>query len=99
LLLSRGARSVLVTLGREGSLLVANSGTAHQPAFQVDAVDTTAAGDAFTGAYVVALLDGADSRASLRFASATAAIKVTRHGAQPGLPSRREVQDFLAANP
>jgi ribokinase len=95
-LLARGARSVLVTLGREGSLLVAHESTTHMPAFAVEAVDTTAAGDAFTGAYVVALLDGLDSRACLRFASAAAAIKVTRHGAQPGLPSRREVEDFLA---
>jgi ribokinase len=98
LLLARGAHSALVTLGREGSLLVANEGTTYMPAFAVEAVDTTAAGDAFTGAYVVALLDGSDPRACLRFASAAAAIKVTRYGAQPGFPSRREVEDFLAAN-
>jgi ribokinase len=88
----------LVTLGREGSLLVESESTTYMSAFAVEAVDSTAAGDAFTGAYVVALLDGLDSRACLRFASAAAAIKVTRRGAQPGLPSRGEVEDFLATN-
>lgn len=98
LLLARGPLSVLVTLGREGSLLVAHEGTTYMPAYAVEAADTTAAGDAFTGAYVVALLDGYDPRTCLRFASAAAAIKVTRHGAQPGLPSRPEVEAFLEAN-
>ncbi|MDQ3707272.1 MAG: ribokinase [Chloroflexota bacterium] len=97
-LLARGVESVLVTLGRKGSMLVTNQGTTQMPAFEVEAVDSTAAGDAFTAAYVLALLEGFDSRSCLRFASAAAAIKVTRRGAQPGLASRLEVEDFLAAN-
>ncbi|MDQ3930329.1 MAG: ribokinase [Chloroflexota bacterium] len=95
-LLARGVGSVLVTLGREGSFLATRQGTVYMPAFQVEAVDTTAAGDAFTAAYVMSLLEGLDSLACLRFASAAAAIKVTRRGAQTGLPSRKEVEDFLA---
>ncbi|MEA2573066.1 MAG: ribokinase [Chloroflexia bacterium] len=95
-LLARGVRSVLVTLGKEGSMLVESGGATYMPAFEVEAVDSTAAGDAFTAAYVVALLEGLDSRACLRFASAAAAIKVTRRGAQTGLASRLEVEDFLA---
>jgi ribokinase len=97
-LLARGVQSVVVTLGREGSLLVTHEGTIFMSAFGVEAVDSTAAGDAFAAAYVVALLEGLDSRSCLRFASAAAAIKVTRPGAQPGLASRSEVEDFVASN-
>lgn len=94
-LLTRGPREVLVTLGREGCLLAGREGSIRVPAFQVDAVDTTAAGDTFTAAYAVALLEGRDPKARLRFASASAAVKVTRAGAQPGMPSRSDVEEFL----
>jgi ribokinase len=96
-LLERGPHSVLVTLGPEGSLLVEQHAATFVPAFKVEAVDTTAAGDAFTAAYAVALLEGWDPEARLRFAGAAAAIKVTRQGAQPGMPARHEVDEFLAS--
>jgi ribokinase len=59
-------------------------------------VDTTGAGDAFNGAFATALLRGKTSVASAMWASAVAAISVTRHGAQPSMPKKEEVDDFLA---
>jgi ribokinase len=66
------------------------------PAFKVDAIDTVAAGDCFNGAFAVALLEGNDPWAASRFASAAAAICVTRRGAQASMPFRAEVDAFLA---
>jgi ribokinase len=68
------------------------------PAYSVRAVDTTGAGDAFNGAFAVALLQGKTPLASATWASAVAAISVTRHGAQPSMPSQKEVDDFLVNN-
>jgi ribokinase len=65
------------------------------PAFCVQAVDTTAAGDAFNGGLAYALGTGMEMRAAIRYASAVAAIAVTRMGAQPSLPTQDEVQAFL----
>ncbi|MHC5054266.1 MAG: ribokinase [Planctomycetota bacterium] len=65
------------------------------PAFKARAVDTVAAGDAFSGALAMALAEGEPLPEALRFASAAAAISVTRRGAQPGLPTRREIAAFL----
>lgn len=98
-LLDLGPRAVLVTLGREGALLVRREGVIRQSAFAVAAVDTTAAGDAYMGAYAAAHLAGQAAAHCLRFASAAAAVKVTRPGAQLGLPTRQEVEAFLAAHP
>jgi ribokinase len=64
--------------------------------FRVKAVDTTAAGDTFTGYYLAALASGADEATALRHASAAAAISVTRHGAADSIPSAAEVDAFLA---
>jgi ribokinase len=66
------------------------------PAFKVDAIDTVGAGDCFNGAFAVALLEGKDPWTAARFASAAAAISVTRRGAQASMPSRAEVDAFLA---
>jgi ribokinase len=62
----------------------------------VKPVDTVAAGDCFNGAFAVALLEGNDPWAAARFASAAAAISVTRKGAQASMPSRADVEKFLA---
>lgn len=100
-LLHSGPGSVIVTLGRQGALIATAAGakiaTTQAPAFSVEPVDTTAAGDAFVGALAVALGEGLDLPAAARFASAAAAISVTRTGAQPSLPHRGEVEDFLRA--
>ena len=68
-------------------------------AFRVQAIDTVGAGDCFNGAFAVALLEGNDPFAAVRFASAAAAISVTRAGAQASMPTRAEVDAFLAAHP
>jgi ribokinase len=65
----------------------------------VEAVDTVAAGDCFNGAFAVALLEGLDPWQAARFASAAAAIAVTRRGAQASMPSRADVDAFLARRP
>jgi ribokinase len=91
----RGARKVLVKLGARGALLASPAGTLFWPAFAVRAVDTTAAGDAFNGAFAVALAAGRSDLDAGRFATAAAACSVQRPGAQPSLPTLREVGRFL----
>ena len=91
----RGASAVIVTLGARGAF-VADAQT-HQlvGGFRVKAVDTTAAGDVFNGALAVALGEGQSLLDAARFANAAAAISVTRRGAQPSAPSRREIERLL----
>jgi ribokinase len=91
-----GAQAVVVTLGAEGSLLVGRHGTrVVAPPFAVHAVDTTAAGDGFVGAFAVALAGGMPSAQALHWGNAAGALAVTRAGAQPSLPTRLEVDEFL----
>ena len=95
LLLGYGPDLVVVTMGASGVVLVGNEGRAHVPAFPVEPVDTTAAGDIFCGAFAVARAEGLDPAAAARFASAASAISVTRLGAQPSAPRRDEIDAFL----
>jgi ribokinase len=95
ILMARGARSVVVTLGERGVLACGDGPPQHVPAFGVDVVDTTAAGDAFNGALAVALTEGRERLAALRFASAAAALTCTRRGAQASLPTRAEVDRLV----
>lgn len=94
-LLELGAGRVIVTLGGEGALLCEGSGATHYPAFPVQAVDTVAAGDAFNGALAAALAGGASLEEVVPLANAAAALACTRRGAQPSLPHRAEVEEFL----
>ncbi|MEL6725243.1 MAG: ribokinase [Pseudomonadota bacterium] len=96
--LHQGDGWVIVTLGKAGVVLYA-SGTerARVPAFDVDVVDTTGAGDTFCGALAVAIGEEMSPEAALRFASAAAALAVTRAGAQPSLPTRAKLDAFLKA--
>jgi ribokinase len=99
-LLRSGPRSVIVTLGSQGALIAEATQPQHDAliqAFSVKPVDTTAAGDAFVGGLAVALGEGHSLPAAATFASAAAAMSVTRTGAQPSLPGRAEVEAFLAA--
>lgn len=93
-----GCGAVIVTRGPAGCVIVtdrfATDGVVSQPACPVQAVDTTAAGDAFNGALAVALSEGEPLVAAARFASHAAAISVTRQGAQPSLPVRGEIDRF-----
>jgi ribokinase len=92
----RGARSVVVTLGGEGSVAVTAGGVTRVPAFRVEVVDTTAAGDAFNAALAVALAERRPLDAALRFAGAAGALTCTRRGAQVALPVRTDVDRLVA---
>ncbi|MGD0789583.1 MAG: ribokinase [Terracidiphilus sp.] len=96
-LLGKGLRGVVLKRGGEGAYVAVEGGKAAwvRP-FPVDTVDTVAAGDCFNGAFAVSLLEGNDPWTAARFASAAAAISVTRHGAQASMPTRAEVDAFLA---
>lgn len=93
----RGIRNVVLKRGAEGAYLSMNSGEVGwaQP-YKVNAIDTVAAGDCFNGAFAVGLLEGRDPFDAARFANAAAAICVTRHGAQASMPSRADVDKFMA---
>jgi ribokinase len=96
-LLAKGVKGVVLKRGSEGAYVYAAGGTdALVPAFAVKAIDTVGAGDCFNGAFAVGLLEGLDPVGAARFASAAAAISVTRRGAQASMPSRSEVDEFLA---
>lgn len=90
-LLQRGAGKVLLTLGEAGALLAGPEGAQHFPAYQVNAVDATAAGDTFIGAFAAALAQGSAEVEAIRFAQQAAALSVTREGAQPSIPDRQQV--------
>ena len=92
---ARGVRTVIITLGARGAFVATESGEQLVPGFKVRAVDTTAAGDIFNGALAVALAEGKPLELAVRFANAAAAISVTRLGAQPSAPTRREIERFL----
>ncbi|MBI5880129.1 MAG: ribokinase [Chloroflexi bacterium] len=96
-LMAQGARTVIVTLGAKGALVVEVGGATLLPPFAVKAVDTTAAGDAFVGALSVALAQGMPLAGAARFASAAGALTVTKPGAQPSLPRLADVQALLGA--
>lgn len=91
-LASRGVGSVVLTLGGEGVLILEDGQETRIPGREVDAVDTTAAGDAFNGALAVALAEGARLAEAADFANRAAALATTRVGAQPSLPTRGEVE-------
>jgi ribokinase len=94
--LGLGPQNVLLKLGERGAYMATHDGTrTFIPAFPVRAIDTTAAGDAFNGAFAVALVRGSLPADAARFASAVAAISVTRHGALPSMPTQSEVNFFL----
>lgn len=94
-LLACGVQAVIITLGERGSIYVDGAATIRTPIFPVKPVDTTAAGDTFIGAYAASVTAGMPVEEALRFASAAAAIAVTREGAQASVPSREEVAEFL----
>jgi ribokinase len=97
-LLARGAGTVILTLGAAGAFLASTGLRQKVPAFRVEPVDTTAAGDVFCGALAVALVEGRPLPEAARFACAASAISVTRMGAQPSVPERAEIDAFLERN-
>jgi ribokinase len=103
-LLEQGIAKVVITLGSQGAILATAAETVgarviYQSAPKVPVVDTTAAGDCFVGALTVALTEGQTPEDALRFAVYASALKVTKFGAQSGLPTRAEVEAFLHQDP
>jgi len=96
MLMSQGVKGVVLKLGSRGAFIASRDGLAERlTSFPVQAVDTTAAGDAFNGAFAVALLLQMGPVESARFATAAAAVSVTRPGAQPSLAAMSDVQRML----
>ena len=106
-LLNRGAKNVIVTLGEKGALLVSDDQTIQVNAYKVDVVDTTAAGDAFIGGFASKLLES-DNKLSdvqeqaialqkaVRYGCACGALTTTKFGAQPSLPTKEETERFMS---
>lgn len=91
-----GVRSVILKLGARGCFYDDGEVQVHSPAFDVEAVDATAAGDTFNGALAVALAEGRSWDDSLRFANAAAGLSVTKLGAQASIPTREETECLLS---
>jgi ribokinase len=96
-LLARGVENVIITLGARGALVACVEGYGLVTGYKVKPVDTTGAGDVFNGALAAALAEGKSLPDAARFASAAAAISVTRLGAQTSAPRRKEIDRLLAA--
>lgn len=92
----KGCETVIVTLGANGAYLLHQGRGEHLPPVKVNAVDTTAAGDAFTGSLAVFLGQGLPMREAVRRAGIVGALCATRTGAQPSLPTRAQFEAFLA---
>jgi len=95
-LLELGVKEVIITLGEEGALHCTKQDCHHIKAPAVKVVDTTGAGDTFTGGLATALTEGLDIEKALLFANHAAALAVTKAGAQPSVPTREQVEAFLA---
>lgn len=87
---------IMLTLGKEGAVYACGSERVFQPAFEVRAVDTTAAGDTFTGYFLAGLVEGMPIAETLRMSAKASSIAVTRPGAVPSIPYRTEVVQALA---
>jgi len=96
-LLETGSRNVVISLGPKGLFFKNKTEEIWMEAFKVKVVDTTAAGDAFMGALACGLAENKPIRDVLRFANGAGALATTKLGAQPSLPSRKEVEVFLSA--
>ena len=93
--LELGPHTFVETVGERGSYTITADEQFHTPAFQVDVVDTTGAGDVFHGAYIVALKQGWSSRDCARFSTAVSAIKCTQLGGRAGIPTFKQTIEFL----
>ena len=91
----KGVQNVLITLGSRGVYVNAGGQSQIIPAYRVNAIDTTGAGDAFNGGLIVALAEGKDLMDAARFANAVGALSVQRIGTTPSMPTRGEIDAFL----
>lgn len=97
-LFAKGVQNVLITLGSRGVYLNTEGRSEIIPAYRVKAVDTTGAGDSFNGGLLTALSEGKSLREAACFGNALAALSVQRMGAAPSMPTRAEIEAFLAAH-
>lgn len=93
-----GAKVTGVTMGTEGSMILDNGKAVYCPAFRITPVDTTGAGDVYHTGYAVRYLETQDPMECMRFASAVSAIKCLKPGGRAGIPTRSQVDEFLAAH-
>lgn len=91
----KGIKTVIITMGSKGAWVSIEGEGELITGFNVKAIDTIAAGDTFNGAFITAWLEGKKTREAIRFAHAAAALAVTRKGAQPSVPWREEIEQFL----
>jgi len=94
-LLGSGVKAVILTMGAKGFLLADSERVEFVPAIKVEAVDATAAGDAFTGSLAVGLAQGKPLFDAASFANRVAALSVTKMGAQPSMPTREALEHFV----
>lgn len=94
-----GVKNVIITLGSKGCYVKTDTEEFRVESFKVDAIDTTAAGDSFSGALAAQLAVGVDLKTALKIANATGALTTTKVGAQEALPTKEEVEALLLANP
>ena len=96
-IVAMGVKNVIITLGKRGCLVYEGDGTYNfVDSFKVDAVDTTGAGDAFNGGFAHAIDAGMNPKDAVRFASAVGALSVTKIGTAPAMPTKEEIEAFLA---
>ena len=93
-----GSEVTGITMGCKGSMVLENGKAVYCPAFKIQAVDTTGAGDVYHGAFAVRYCETRDLRESMLFASAVSALKCLKPGGRTGIPTRAEVEKFLAEN-
>ena len=96
-LINLGAKKVIITLGENGSLYTDGEQEIFTPAFKVEAIDTTAAGDAFCGGFATVLAANKPIQYCLKFASAAGALAATKAGAVPSLPTENQILSMLAS--
>lgn len=95
---SMGVQKVIITMGKFGAYVLSDGFAGIVSGYQVDAVDTTAAGDVFNGALSVAIAENKSLKDAVKFANAAAALSVQKLGAQPSAPGRAEVDKFIQDN-
>ncbi len=95
-LLARGVKNVIITLGINGVFFKNAEYEKHVGAIKMNAIDTTGAGDAFNGGFITAIADGKSIEDSLKFATCTSAISVTRKGAAISMPNRSEIEELYS---
>lgn len=93
-------KNIILTLGENGSVLFdENDNIKKYDAYEVEAVDTTAAGDSFIGSFALKICETNNPDKAIKYATATSAIVVTRQGAQDSIPSPEEIEEFIKKHP